>query len=741
MGTSSDNSSSFEGSSVFWTTQNSSFSSVSFLSDSGKSTQRNALSDLKLLLDILLDNGIPGPHLLRVEKEFNLCTGEGGEGIVYEASEDFVRNLASISGLDDRVSGYRLDRSAKTWKCCVIKRLRSDGDRNLAFQVYSAHTEIKLLSKKSLREHPHIVRLLGWALCLDAQESPSMTIPRLPLLILEKAQFDLKSFLNSAKYDDTSHEDLCMICLDIGHGLEALHKENISHGDMKPTNVLMFDQSLHKKGSHPSPSRWLPKLCDFGLATTIREKGQPLNKQRYKGTAGWKPPESYLETPPESLQLCDIFAYGLVTWCVFVRVPSSPITTKADQDEDSSTIRANTGQQTFYQRASQSIRTVYGLMESDVNLTLAELTHRAINIAPGRGKNKWSIRTRRNAFLDMPRELREKQVNRVLLLLRESLNDDPRRRYQQPWMFMDIENMPSIGPVPDPAKYSTHPEHSCVGQLSQKLLVNCSHAISQISHRTHAILQEAMHRYKREQRLVTRSLVVLVTSWLPALIPQNPQQQIYDQLAFEFELTLRDKETYRNDLEDFSFEPRGVGPFEHNIGDECHNINYLYSVLAPQLRNRFRGDEYQDRLYVFARLRSRVKLCCWKKYARGSLIDNQDELNARSPQEAAMEDEISRLASVISRGAFASNNFTILAWLCRGEIASEVFNAIQQDHTRLWDWLHDNSDEGYSTKAMCLLLEQGCNIGQELQLDGRRRSVILTTHFDTTFLSPAQGVY
>ncbi len=151
--------------------------------------------------------------------------------------------------------------------------------------------------------------------------------------------------------------------------------------------------------------------------------------------------------------------------------------------------------------------------------------------------------------------------------------------------------------------------------------------------------------------------------------------------------------------------------------------------------------EYQDRLYVFARLRSRIKLCCWKNYARGSLIDNQDELNARSPQEAAMEDEISRLASVISRGAFASRNFTILAWLCRGEIASEVFNAIQQDHTRLWDWLHDNSDEGYSTKAMCLLLEQGCNIGQELQLDGRRRSVILTTHFVTTFLSPAQGVY
>lgn len=312
-----------------------SLSSASFLSDSGRSVQHDALGDLRSLFNVLYVNSIPGPNLVRIKKEFNLCTGEGGEGTIYEASLDFASNLTSIPAEVDGTTKARIGHSARAWRSCVIKQLRSDGDRHLAFQVYSAFTEIKILSQQSFIQNPNIVTLLGWALCLDSLESLTSSIPRLPLLILEKAQFDLKSFLNSVEYERSLHSDLCAICLGIGKGLQALHSENISHGDMKPANVLIFD-------GYAGPSKdyrlsgecwWTLKLCDFGLTTKLQETARLPNKLRYRGTEGWRPPESYAESPPKSLQLCDIFAYGLVVWCIFIGVPSSPIPTNPYQSE------------------------------------------------------------------------------------------------------------------------------------------------------------------------------------------------------------------------------------------------------------------------------------------------------------------------------------------------------------------------------------------------------------------------
>ena len=80
------------------------------LPETGKLTPEKPLQILKILLEILHENGIPGPNLIRLEKEFNLVTGEGGEGTVFGASQDFQQ---------PKLKSPRLKESAKFLQNCV----------------------------------------------------------------------------------------------------------------------------------------------------------------------------------------------------------------------------------------------------------------------------------------------------------------------------------------------------------------------------------------------------------------------------------------------------------------------------------------------------------------------------------------------------------------------------------------------------------------------------------------------
>ena len=712
------------------------------LQETGKSTPEKPLQVLKVLLDTLHKNGIPGPSLVRLDKEFNLVAGEGGEGMVFGASEQFQRNLESISV---RSKKHRVIQSAKIWQHCVIKRLRSDGVRGLFFQVNSARTEIKLLSKWSLRNHPNLVKLLGWALCLDSLENPASSTSLLPLLILEKARFDLRSFLSNPDYDQTSHSDLCNICLGIGRGLEALHVENISHGDIKPANVLIHDQCVLKHNVGSPSCRWLPKLCDFGLALTPKEDGSRSEPRNYLGTGGWKPPECYLDSLPASHQLCDVFAYGLVSWCVFIGNPSSPISTKMNQDEESATIREQLGDQVFYQKASNSIRVVYGVFESDIHLVLRELTSRAVNLGPRAGKKELSTRRRRKAFLEGPRHVRAEQINRILMLLRNSLNDDPESRHPRPWEFMDFSLHESIPVVQDPVKYSTKLDSTVTQERIHKLLSPGNPVLSQISRKKRLILHRVRYKHRQAMKRITRTLKGFIIARLPWLIPRNPWQQVYDDTFFEVESLFRDKQAQKEDRERsriFSFEPNDSGLFDHEEDDRCHSLNHLYYQLYRAIRDaaddvkirfdkisslssseidsirdvfgRQQYSEYSLTVYSFARLRSRVKSCCWQEYCR-----NPDPLYSNDgPAVDAMLEETSMMIML------SKFNFDTLAWLCRGQIAPIVFNALEHEPDKFWNWLYTHHlDPREKTERMTLFLERGCDIGQEIHSNGSTRLV------------------
>lgn len=366
----------------------------------------------------------------------------------------------------------------------------------------------------------------------------------------------------------------------------------------------------------------------------------------------------------------------------------------------------------------------------------------AINIASELSDSKWSFRTRRKVFLEMPRDIREEQINRALIVLRESLNDDPARRNFQPWNFMDIKHFQSIGPVQDPEKFFTQLKADRQSQILHNLFKSCSTVVSRMFVRKDRTLRWAMHMYTRKRRRIIRSLMEFVSIWMPWLIPQNPQQQIYDRIYSKVESTFRDEEARRKDSRFYSFGPSNIDLFEHEDGDKCHNLVYFYNLLSRALG--FQNEESHRSLtcldasvlYSFARIRSRIKICCWRQYSQNPFILDQSMDSSHPPGALAMRQEVSMLMFVLCR-----KDFETLAWFCRGEVAKHVSQGLQKDPELLWGWIRVHySDPHHSTEIVTLLLENGWNIGQQLLFDQCERSVIMIVDLNHSYIvNPRKG--
>ncbi|MGM9514791.1 serine/threonine-protein kinase [Roseateles sp. DB2] len=77
--------------------------------------------------------------------------------------------------------------------------------------------------------------------------------------------------------------------------LSWLHRQRISHGDLKPQNIMVFSSgsSLH------------PKVLDFGTAGHAKDRTAP-----WQGTPAYSAPERLLGQPPSPT--ADLYAWGLV---------------------------------------------------------------------------------------------------------------------------------------------------------------------------------------------------------------------------------------------------------------------------------------------------------------------------------------------------------------------------------------------------------------------------------------------
>jgi serine/threonine protein kinase len=114
------------------------------------------------------------------------------------------------------------------------------------------------------------------AFVIDAGEEivPDFTINIVPYLIFDLADGDVR---NKIEFSDRLDFAWKLYSLhDIAVGLQQLHKVNVSHQDLKPSNILVFRQES--------------KLGDLGRSM-CKDMDSPYNKQPYTGDLNYAPPE------------------------------------------------------------------------------------------------------------------------------------------------------------------------------------------------------------------------------------------------------------------------------------------------------------------------------------------------------------------------------------------------------------------------------------------------------------------
>ena len=86
-----------------------------------------------------------------------------------------------------------------------------------------AMTEVLILSQPPIQNHPNIVDLEG--ICWEIKP---WTEKAVPVLVYEKASWDLQQFMNVREGMDMVVEDRLKICADIGSAIMALHAYGVS---------------------------------------------------------------------------------------------------------------------------------------------------------------------------------------------------------------------------------------------------------------------------------------------------------------------------------------------------------------------------------------------------------------------------------------------------------------------------------------------------------------------------------
>ncbi|KAL6841302.1 hypothetical protein ACP4OV_028820 [Aristida adscensionis] len=167
----------------------------------------------------------------------------------------------------------------------MLKDTEGDGEEFM--------NEVASISKTS---HVNVVTLLGF--CLQGSKR-ALLYEYMPNGSLERFTFGH----NSSEEDHSlSWDRLFDIVVGIARGLEYLHngcKTRIVHFDIKPQNILL-DQDF------------CPKISDFGLAKSCRQKESKISITDVRGTIGYIAPEVFSRNYGAASSKCDVYSYGMV---------------------------------------------------------------------------------------------------------------------------------------------------------------------------------------------------------------------------------------------------------------------------------------------------------------------------------------------------------------------------------------------------------------------------------------------
>ncbi len=101
----------------------------------------------------------------------------------------------------------------------------------------------------------------------------------------------------------------------VGLGIEHAHGRGVLHRDLKPQNILLQTKGDSHAGGEPgsTPTRWVPKVSDFGLARLVDQEGQTATGE-ILGTPGYMPPEQAAGRAKDVSRRSDVYSLGAVLY-------------------------------------------------------------------------------------------------------------------------------------------------------------------------------------------------------------------------------------------------------------------------------------------------------------------------------------------------------------------------------------------------------------------------------------------
>ncbi|KAK5695726.1 hypothetical protein LTR17_024450 [Elasticomyces elasticus] len=308
----------------------------------------STLSTVDDLVVSLALHGVHGPLVLSGEYTEKQLLGMGAQFGVYKdgfqearsrAAEEHYISLAAVKRPLFKVEGgsRRLD-------CSSSKSRR---------QIHDMLLEVVALRHDALRAQRNIVRLLGWSVEDNFQSTP--------LLVVELAFADLRTVFEKSSTKLT-FGTIQQLSIDIGQGLDAIHKAGIIHGDVKPQNILIFE-NLESDFYETVP--YVAKLADFGLS--VGEVKETMNDKVYVAgmSTDWCAPEirQGAKLSTSRLIYSDNFSYGLVLASMSCYQGQAPKT--KDLDDMLDTLETHSGIPVSFRSLLRIA--VAGLLQHDIS--------------------------------------------------------------------------------------------------------------------------------------------------------------------------------------------------------------------------------------------------------------------------------------------------------------------------------------------------------------------------------------
>nr|PNR31943.1 hypothetical protein PHYPA_026066 [Physcomitrium patens] len=148
-------------------------------------------------------------------------------------------------------------------------------------------------------QHVNLVQFIGYTVHENQQ-----------MLIMERGSANLETYLKRHGSKPVSHLKAFDILLQIAEGMRYLHDQNVIHGDLKATDIIL--DATERKDNF---SCVRVKLADYGLSK-LRQSMRP-SSATYSNPMAWRPPEVY-DYKSDSIEMytkyTDVYSFALVMY-------------------------------------------------------------------------------------------------------------------------------------------------------------------------------------------------------------------------------------------------------------------------------------------------------------------------------------------------------------------------------------------------------------------------------------------